>query len=279
MFNTCKKYENLIYDYIDGTLNEKQSVKVKKHLETCDNCKELQQLFIMLKENFNEIILESVPSDFNSQLHLKLVNEAQKSTTHQHKFIPYVNVAVTVALLALVIFNANTYNKPITETYGTKNITVNEEKTEVPDAKPKAENKTEPKKSSSIDNHKQEDVADNATPPMENTKPEVTTDVAIPQTENTQQSVMTDEANLKMGDVYSITSIVSYGLYSIDLSGNDELFDKILNEFDVTAEGETYTVFCDDEQFIRFNEILENTGVELVFESDRETSNIIKIKK
>ncbi len=36
----CEKYKNLIDEYIDGTINDEQAAELKKHTETCEQCRE-----------------------------------------------------------------------------------------------------------------------------------------------------------------------------------------------------------------------------------------------
>ena len=124
MLNKCKKTQNLIFDYIDGVLPSCRQKYVKKHLETCDKCNIVLKECLELKEQLNSVNLAELPQDFHSKLHLKLARE--NTLKSKQVWLPAVATAVTAALLALIVFNANFMVKLPEEN---QNIVYNEEVT------------------------------------------------------------------------------------------------------------------------------------------------------
>lgn len=134
MFNKCKETENLIFDYIDKILPARKEKIVLKHLETCDKCNLVYQEYLELKEQLCSVQLEELPENFEKELHIRLVQE--NDSKHKSRiWIPVVSTAVTAALAAIVIFNAElpdenqqiVYNQPSVASIEKSGMNTNDE--------------------------------------------------------------------------------------------------------------------------------------------------------
>lgn len=70
-------------DYFEDQLDEKNRAQFEKHLETCKDCQMLVDDFISMKEVMSEMPLMALPTDFNEELHKKLLVAAEEIKTKQ----------------------------------------------------------------------------------------------------------------------------------------------------------------------------------------------------
>lgn len=51
---TCKKYRFLLSRYVDNDLNEKETVILQDHLQTCSKCSEIEKKYLFLQKIINK---------------------------------------------------------------------------------------------------------------------------------------------------------------------------------------------------------------------------------
>ena len=72
----CQKVEDSLGDYIDGTLSSWESIKIKRHLETCPSCRELFNDYKRVMSLAAEIAGEqTIPVDVAQRLRARLQAE------------------------------------------------------------------------------------------------------------------------------------------------------------------------------------------------------------
>ncbi len=153
---SCSDAKNLINDYIDGLLNEKDCSSFEEHISCCENC---HHEYDMMKSMVNDLdhSKASLPVDFTKKMHIALVNNQLKSNKEKKSKLfnlPYAKLSTITAAVIMVaavgkfgvydIYNDVSNKAILTETtvIEEKNneITLNEE---VPDTPPVIESKNE----------------------------------------------------------------------------------------------------------------------------------------
>ena len=86
-------------------ISKNDAIFFENHINECALCKETYESYKLLIEDVSQISMEAPPSDFGAKLHLRLVKEADKKRVFVFK--PYINVAVSAALIFAVAFGAN----------------------------------------------------------------------------------------------------------------------------------------------------------------------------
>lgn len=74
----CIEFEEMISLYIDNVLDEKESSKVRAHMDMCSECRELYEALIENMNMCKELPLVDLPEDFHSSLHEKLVKAKEE---------------------------------------------------------------------------------------------------------------------------------------------------------------------------------------------------------
>lgn len=103
----CTEFEKLINEYIDEELSELKSEDVKKHLNECNNCKEIYEELVELKSMLSNLEELELPEGFEDELHLKLESVADEMKTKskvvffQDRFKKY-KVLASIAAVVLI---------------------------------------------------------------------------------------------------------------------------------------------------------------------------------
>lgn len=147
----CSDVTPLLSLYVDEQLEAKQMEKLKKHIESCDICRqELEELKELIASISSEALQLALPSDFKQKLHERLEREAAKIAAerkssfrvvldkiNQHKRIP-ISIGIAAAC-ALIMFNTGIFDtmKPTDyNNHQTTQIKQNAPETAMPDKAP-----------------------------------------------------------------------------------------------------------------------------------------------
>lgn len=109
MNKKCRKANKLLNGYIDKILSDNDKAFFEEHINECCDCKETFEAFKLLITDISEIGMQTPPADFSSKLHMRLAEEAANNTSKRFIIRPYVNIAVSAALICAVAFGANVY--------------------------------------------------------------------------------------------------------------------------------------------------------------------------
>ncbi|SNX55124.1 DUF4349 domain-containing protein [Thermoanaerobacterium sp. RBIITD] len=69
----CNEVKELINQYVDDELDEKNRRDVKEHINTCEDCKKDYNIISSIKEILSEMPPVTLPEDFSAKLHENLV--------------------------------------------------------------------------------------------------------------------------------------------------------------------------------------------------------------
>jgi len=305
--NKCRKANKLINGYIDDNLNSKDKDFFETHIKDCTECRESYDALKLLITDLSEAGLQTPPADFSSKLHMRLAEEAQKCDKRIFNIRPYINVAVSAALVCAVAFSANLYNnyskqlqndlitnsnvKPITAVETDETVEI------VADMTHETDNTVTKKQAPITDNKENETVQNIAavpktadiaeTTPETNTTEEVETSTVTEDYATVNEPVSTaisetSEAPSSSGgggggssSAVMMRKKVFFAEYSVDLTSNPELIEQIKSDFNITPEN---NLICNEEEFNTLIEFLNNNDLFLDFIAERQNDNLITFK-
>ncbi len=105
----CKKYQKFLSDYYDGSLSERKSNKIKRHLEQCSECKEILYSYKKLDEEVKTISKFEPSSNYWENYWSKLKTRIEKESIIKGKaFLEKLNwkwsfVGIMASVLIFVI--------------------------------------------------------------------------------------------------------------------------------------------------------------------------------
>ena len=153
---SCSDAKNLINDYIDGLLNEKDCSSFEEHISCCENC---HHEYDMMKSMVNDLdhSKASLPVDFTKKMHIALVNNQLKGNKEKKSKLfnlPYAKVSTITAAVIMIAavgkFGVYDAYKDISNESILTETAVTEEKVDeitftedVPNTSPVTENKHE----------------------------------------------------------------------------------------------------------------------------------------
>lgn len=108
--NQCKKFQNMFYEYMDGTLGKADEVRLLEHLETCTQCKEEFAFVKAVEQELQDIPMAPLPENFNVKLRENLVRvnleKPQENKRSFLKFLPKYGLAVSAAAAFAIMIMA-----------------------------------------------------------------------------------------------------------------------------------------------------------------------------
>ena len=108
--NQCKKFQNMFYEYMDGTLGKADEVRLLEHLETCTQCKEEFAFVKAVKQELQDIPMAPLPENFNVKLRENLIRvnleKPQENKRSFLKFLPKYGLAVSAAAAFAIMIMA-----------------------------------------------------------------------------------------------------------------------------------------------------------------------------
>lgn len=113
----CNKFQNMFYEYMDGTLCKADEVRLLEHLETCAPCKEEFAFVKAIHRELQEIPAAPLPENFAEKLHENLIKvrleQPQKTKRNLFRLLPKYGAAISAAAaFTIMIMAYNGYFKP-----------------------------------------------------------------------------------------------------------------------------------------------------------------------
>ncbi|MCH4889447.1 zf-HC2 domain-containing protein [Acidaminobacter sp. JC074] len=97
----CTEFELLVNEYVDGELTHSQA-ELEEHMKTCQDCKNLYEETLELKQLLAGLDDIDLPQDFEETLHEKLVAAGQDNVRPIHKYRNTWKVLGSIAAVAIV---------------------------------------------------------------------------------------------------------------------------------------------------------------------------------
>ena len=73
----CKTIKNMLSEYLDSALDEKNRELVATHLSSCDDCREELKALEKLSIRLQQLPPQAAPDDFLERLHHKIYPDLQ----------------------------------------------------------------------------------------------------------------------------------------------------------------------------------------------------------
>ncbi len=100
----CEKFQNLIPEYIDGTISKADEVRLTEHLEECPHCQKELEFTRNVMKSLKEIPSAPLPEQFHAELRRKLEIIGTPSKKTLLHYLPKYSFAVSaVAAFALMV--------------------------------------------------------------------------------------------------------------------------------------------------------------------------------
>lgn len=117
--NQCKKFQNMFYEYIDGTLAKADEVQLLEHLETCAQCKEEFMFVKEVEQELHNIPMAPLPENFNAKLRENLtrinLEKPEEKKRSFLKWLPKYGLAVSAAAAFAIMIMAYSGNFKLAE--------------------------------------------------------------------------------------------------------------------------------------------------------------------
>lgn len=108
----CAGIEELLSEYIDGTLDAKAVQVVEKHILACSNCKETLVSLSAMVEELNALEPVKAPADFLEKIHQRMETRSDFSRLFRKLFVPFkikiplqLAAAATASILVVMVLN------------------------------------------------------------------------------------------------------------------------------------------------------------------------------
>ncbi|MBR5153040.1 MAG: zf-HC2 domain-containing protein [Clostridia bacterium] len=299
----CKQCREVLFDFVSDCTNEKQSVFVRNHLDSCEACRaEYQEICAMLSV-LREDSVPELPKGFRLSLHQKLVNAAEEIKQKKERSFfgvlkkmgssaPWKAVAPAMVCFVLVIaaYSGGVFEqwqqsgKPLE--YEDAPV-VQVEETPVPTAETTAEPVATPivKKETPV-----QKTTATSEPVAETSVPAATEEPVADMTENgvntTAEASATEENHVPMMMSYHRTPGTATELnYSLSVSGLvADFLDACRTATDLTLEpvsedAENHAILhLSEDQWKIFSQYIENAGQELVCITPEESGAVVVVE-
>ena len=125
----CNKFRELIFEYLDGELDDNTVKEFEKHMKSCENCKKELDAYKKIIESVGEMPMEELPNGYCGRLHEKLnVAAVESKRKKRNNIFKFVGIAacffvVAIGMLATGIIGFNligaksSYNGSMTANY------------------------------------------------------------------------------------------------------------------------------------------------------------------
>ena len=108
----CAKIQELLSEYIDGTLDAKAVQVVEKHVSVCQDCKETLASLSAMVEELNALEPVKAPADFLEKIHQRMEPRSDFSRLFRKLFVPFkikiplqLAAAATASILVVMVLN------------------------------------------------------------------------------------------------------------------------------------------------------------------------------
>lgn len=108
----CAGIQELLSEYIDGTLDAKAVQVVEKHISACADCKETLASLSAMVEELNALESMKAPADFLEKIHQRMEPRSYFSRLFRKLFVPFkikiplqLAAAATASILVVMVLN------------------------------------------------------------------------------------------------------------------------------------------------------------------------------
>lgn len=99
----CMKFQSLMSEYFENTLDEKTKIAFENHLNECEKCKLEYESFSSLLMDIHDMEMEDLPEGYCKNLHMKLKTEKKNKVVKLKKsVIKYGSLAACFLLILFV---------------------------------------------------------------------------------------------------------------------------------------------------------------------------------
>ena len=101
----CIEFNELIFSYIDGELNDSQNELFENHMKKCPSCHKEYQANAKLLSDIHALPMEELPKGYCKRLHVRL-DDAKVSSKKikRNNFIKYIGIAASCILVITAIY-------------------------------------------------------------------------------------------------------------------------------------------------------------------------------
>jgi len=97
----CKRFEEIILDFIEGKISEEKKIELRKHIEECEKCRKLYNDFLFIINNSKKIEFPILEENF-WKARLNFIIE--KGENYIHRFKPaYLSIPLFILTFTLVL--------------------------------------------------------------------------------------------------------------------------------------------------------------------------------
>jgi hypothetical protein len=108
----CAAIQELLSEYVDGTLDEKAVQVVERHISVCEDCKETLASLSAIVEELNSIEPVKPPADFLEKIHQRMEPRLDLNRILRKLFVPFrvkiplqLAAAATASILVVMVLN------------------------------------------------------------------------------------------------------------------------------------------------------------------------------
>ena len=108
----CTGIQELLSEYIDGTLDSKATKTVEEHIATCEDCKETFASLSTMVQELNELEPVKAPEDFLEKIHQRMKMRSDFSQIFRKLFVPFkikiplqLAAAATASILIVMVLS------------------------------------------------------------------------------------------------------------------------------------------------------------------------------
>lgn len=108
----CTGIQELLSEYIDGTLDPKTTKTVEEHIATCEDCKETFASLSAMVQELNELEPVKPPADFLEKIHQRMEPRSDFSRIFKKLFVPFkikiplhLAAAATASILVVMVLS------------------------------------------------------------------------------------------------------------------------------------------------------------------------------
>lgn len=96
----CKEAQQLIYEYLDGSLSEEQQSAMKEHLASCQDCRALLAQMQSMLKNLNDLAPQA--PDLAAKAADQLRDARKKRASRMRRIVAWTSAAAAVVVVAVI---------------------------------------------------------------------------------------------------------------------------------------------------------------------------------
>ena len=112
----CKEFNELLFSYIEGELDDSQKKLFEEHMKTCSSCEKEYKAYQKMINDIHALPMEELPKGYCKKLHGKLEDaQISKIRKKRNNYIKYIGIAASCVLVISAIYfagdNFNGFNQ------------------------------------------------------------------------------------------------------------------------------------------------------------------------